>query len=109
MNKEIKDKANGAVPPQPDEKYVDGKFVDIEIADDYIVLCGTRLERKKISQSDATEWKRQWEFIKKKLAVRGPMATANIHGSPFDALRKMLERDISDDMDAYRRRMLRQQ
>jgi hypothetical protein len=85
-------KPNGTAPPQPDDKFIDGKFVDLIVHEDYIIHCGRKYYRKDWQdKGDAAEWKRQWEFIKRKLAARGPLATANMHGNPLDDFKKLIE------------------
>ena len=72
------------------KKTVDGKFVDLEIRDDCVILCGKTIERKKDWNVDVKTWRQQWEFIKQKLARRGPMQTANVR-SDLGSFRKLIE------------------
>lgn len=85
--------ANGThAQPSPD-KHVDGKFVDMTINDEYVVICGWKIERKKEWNVDVKTWRMQMEFLKKKLAARGPMSTANMQGSidTMDQFRRLVE------------------
>ncbi len=80
------------------KKMVDGKFVDMEIFDDHVIICGHKIERKKSWNVDVKTWRMQWEFLRKKLAARGPMATANHHGpDEYELFQKMVNRTYDED------------
>ena len=99
-----KESGNGSVPGaqmkaaiaarhrETDETVGEG-FVDLVIEDDKVVLCGKPIERKWYDPPPSKEdWRRQWEFIKKKLAARGSIKNVNQHSGQRDLFKKMVDR-----------------